>query len=222
MSWAHSASNRSTGPSRRPRSAASLSVSSVCVAGSGPARRMLPSCATQSTRSSRIFHMSPRRPPGRSTLATSGIALAGSTQCQACAATTASTLRSGSGMLSALPARTRAPGTTATNCSRMPSEGSTATTGRPRARSCRVSFPVPAPRSATSCTFSGSSQSMADSGYGGRPRSYAWAARPKEAALISLDSTPASVPQHQYRLVILPRPGADRTERSKEQAAAVP
>ena len=141
-----------------------------------------PSSATQPTRSSRSFHTRPSVPPGDSTRATSGAARTGSTQCQACANSTASTDPSGSGICSAVPASAGVPGSTRVSSARMPSDGSTATTSRPRATSWRVSFPVPAPRSRTRRAVGGSSQSSAPGGKGGRPRSYRAAAGPKEAA----------------------------------------
>ncbi|GIF13846.1 hypothetical protein Ate01nite_38780 [Actinoplanes teichomyceticus] len=121
-------------------------------------------------------------PPGRSTRAISGIARRGSTQCQAWAITAASTQASGSGMRSADPACTATPGTAATSCSRMGADGSTATTSRPAATSCSVNLPVPAPRSRTVRAGSGAAQATACGGYGGRPRRYACAAAPNEAA----------------------------------------
>ena len=53
--------------------------------------RIRPSSATQSSRSSRIFHTRPSRPRGTSTRATSGTARPRSTQCHAWATSTAST-----------------------------------------------------------------------------------------------------------------------------------
>ena len=82
----HSTSNRSAGPNGGPTTGARLPLS----AWSG-VWMILVSSATQSVRSSLMFHSRPSRPPGASTRATSGTARAGSTQCQACATSTAST-----------------------------------------------------------------------------------------------------------------------------------
>src|SRR5690606_29128358 len=129
---------------------------------------------TQSTALSRTFHTMPRRPPGRSTRAISGCA-AGENQCHACATSTASTLASGSGTDSAEPASACAPGTVCARRSRIASDGSTATTSRPRATRRSVSLPVPAARSRTLRAPVGRSQSTAASGYEGRVEAY-WAA----------------------------------------------
>ena len=128
---AHSTSWRSTGPNGGPTGGAALTV---LLPERGPSlrRRTALSPATQSARSSRIFQSRPSSPPGLSTLATSGTASAGSTQCHAWATSTASTLQSGSGIRSPVPASTRMPGTARRSCLRMPSDGSTAVTSRPR------------------------------------------------------------------------------------------
>ncbi len=125
---------------------------------------MVDRSATHSSSSTRRFHSRASRPPGASTLATSGTARSGSTQCQAWATITRSTLPSASGICSPVPARTGTPGTARRNCSRMPADGSTAITSRPRSRSWRVSFPVPAPMSATRRACAGTSQSIASAG----------------------------------------------------------
>ncbi len=77
---------------------------------------------------------------------------------------TTSALPSGSGIASALPSTTRAAGAVRSIQARMAASGSTATTRWPRAASERVSFPVPAPRSTTSCGPSPASQRTASSG----------------------------------------------------------
>ncbi len=122
------------------------------------------SSATHASSSTRRFHSRPSRPPGASTLATSGTASAGSTQCQAWATSTTSTVPPASGIRSAVPPSTGTPGTARPSCSRIPADGSTAITSRPRSRSWRVSFPVPAPTSATRRACAGISQSIASSG----------------------------------------------------------
>jgi len=148
---------------------------------------MAPSVATHGSASSRMFQTSDRVPPGTRTRAISGTASAASNQCQAWATTTASTLASPSGIRSAVPASTAAPGTAAASCSRIAREGSTAVTVSPASTSERVSLPVPAPRSSTLLARRGTSHSTADGGYSGRPRWYWSAAAPNDDACSSRD-----------------------------------
>jgi len=107
------------------------------------------SSATQPTRSSSTFQSPAITPPGVSTRAISGIARFMSNQCMACAASTASTLASGSGTSSALPGTERTSGIARRNSASICRSGSTAVTSAPRRASIAVSLPVPAPMSTT-------------------------------------------------------------------------
>ncbi|MNR21689.1 hypothetical protein D3C85_1386030 [compost metagenome] len=95
-------------------------------------------------------------------------------QWKACAQTTASTLASGSGMASAVPASTVASGSLAASWARISATGSTATTLAPVAANRRVNLPVPAPRSTTDLPGASPrvsrSQCVSSAGYSGRPR----------------------------------------------------
>ena len=105
--------------------------------------------ATQPIRSSSTFHSLASTPPGRSTRAISGSARSMSNQCMAWAASTASTLASGSGISSALPGTERTSGIARRSSASICGSGSTAVTSVPRPASVVVSLPVPAPMSAT-------------------------------------------------------------------------
>ena len=102
--------------------------------------------------------------PGRRTRAISRRAGPWSNQWKAWAAVTTSALDAGSGMSSAPPSTTVAPGAAARRCAIISGSGSTAVTRWPSAASDRVSFPVPAPRSTTSRGVSPASHRTASSG----------------------------------------------------------
>jgi hypothetical protein len=107
------------------------------------------SSATQPTRSSSTFHSPTRTPPGASTRAISGSARSRSNQCMAWPARTTSLLASASGSRSALPRAERTSGSARRSSASISGSGSTAVTSAPRRTSMAVSFPVPAPMSAT-------------------------------------------------------------------------
>ena len=81
-----------------------------------------------------------------------------------CAQVITSADASGIGITSALPSVAKAPGAVAGRSSSISGSGSIAVTRWPSARSARVSFPVPAPRSTTSHGSSPASQRTASSG----------------------------------------------------------
>src|SRR5690349_2498653 len=132
------------------------------------------------------FHRRPRPPPGRSTRWISASAASASNQWNAAATKTGSTLPPASGISSALPGRTSASGSRSESTRRISAIGSTAITRPASGTSAAVSLPVPAARSSTvdagMTPSSPASQASASGGYGGRPRSYASATRPNEAA----------------------------------------
>ncbi len=116
-----------------------------------------------STGSARTFQTRPSHAPGFRTRRNSVIVASASNQCQAPATKTASSDRSSTGIAVESDAWHLAAGLFRANAGSIRVSGSTASTVRPRARRLEVSFPVPAPRSATRAGATGASQSTAAS-----------------------------------------------------------
>ena len=132
---------------------------------------IVPSRRTHGTRSSRWFQTSESRPPVLRTRAISGSARSWSNQWKAWAETTTSYERSPAGISSADACEVRTSGSRSWSLASIAASGSVACTSCPRATSCSVSLPVPAPSSSTDSGWSEVSQAAASRGYDGRPRS---------------------------------------------------
>ena len=153
MSWIvwrlMSCQNGNVASSTKPKRPECTSGSAMSFASSSWLPIRVPSLRTHGIFSLRRFQTRERWPPGRSTRAISGSACSRSNQWKDWAATTTSTERSGTGSSSAEACVDRVSGRLRRRMSSISWAGSVAWTSWPRATSCSVSLPVPAPTSRT-------------------------------------------------------------------------